>query len=99
MRRTLKRQVTKTTIKLARMEFKDGEAVSTLLPDEFMVGNVTLEQANRQMRKKHGDNVVVMALQANTDMYQMPLEDFIKYAEKVEDVEKEEVAEATTGQA
>lgn len=76
----MEREITHTTIKLAKIENKGGLPEAVQMDDEVVVGNVGLEKAQKLMKKKHGANVQVFELIPNTTKYEMPVEDFIKYA-------------------
>ena len=80
MRKTMTREVTKTTIKVAKLEMVDGEVKTIVLPDEIVIGNVRLERAQRMMNKKYGEPVTVLQVIPETIVYQMPVETFIEHA-------------------
>lgn len=83
-RRTIKREITRTVIKLGKIETENGKPEIIPLPDEEMVGNVKLEQAQREMRRRHGSNVSVFQVLPDTQTYVMDVEEFIKVARLVE---------------
>lgn len=85
------KEVTFTKIKLAKMEMVDGQLSAVTLPDEVVIGNVSLESAQRQIRKSHGQGITVFAVEPETQMYKMLVEDFLKHAELVTDGEQEEL--------
>lgn len=88
MRKTMTREVTKTTVKVAKLEMVDGEVKTVVLPDELMMGNIRLERAQREMNKKYAEPITVLQVIPETTVYEMPLEKFIEYANVKE--EKEE---------
>lgn len=88
MRKNMVREVTHTVVKLAKMEIVDGQPKAVALPDEILLGNVSIEKAQRQMRKKHGNDVTVFSVQPNTKKYRMSVEKFIEVAEEVTDDEE-----------
>jgi hypothetical protein len=84
-RKMMQREVTTTFVKVAMIEVVDGEPKMVTLPEEELVGNVSMEQAQRILNKKHGQAVTILEVFADTKKYQMPLDEFIKYAEVVEE--------------
>jgi len=80
MRKMMTKEVTKTTVKIAKMEVKDGLPVATSLEDEILLGNVSQEKAQKAITKKHGSNVTVFETTPTTDVYEMSVEEFIKNA-------------------
>lgn len=80
MRRMMTREVTKTTIKVAKLEMVEGEIKTVVLPDEIMLGNIRLERAQREMNKKYGEPVTVLQVIPETTVYEMPVETFIEHA-------------------
>lgn len=80
MRKLMTKEVTTTTLKLAKMQMVEGKPVATPLEDEVLLGNVKLEKAQSFATKKHGSGVTVFEVVANTNVYEMAVEDFIKYA-------------------
>jgi hypothetical protein len=90
MRKLLTKEVTSTRVKLAKMEMLDGQPQAKWLEDEILLGNVNLEKAQKEITKKHGQGVTVFEVTANTTVYEMPVEEFIKVAT----VKEPEVVEA-----
>lgn len=74
------KEVTKTTVKVAKMEMVEGNPQAVTLPDEILLGNVSLEKAQKDVNKKYGHPVTVFGVEADTTIYEMPVEEFIKYA-------------------
>jgi hypothetical protein len=79
-RKTMSREVTKTTAKVAVLEMEDGQPVAAELPDEIFVGKISLEQAQRLLNKKYGKPVTVFGVETDTKTYEMAVEDFIAFA-------------------
>jgi hypothetical protein len=79
-RKTMTKEVTSTNVKLAKMVMVDGSPSAETLPDEILIGNVTLENAQKHVTKKHGVGVTVFAVEPKTDVYEMSVEEFIKVA-------------------
>ena len=92
MRRMMTREVTKTTIKVAKMEMVDGQPQAVALPDKVVIGNIRLERAQREVQKEYDEPVTVLQVIPETTKYEMPVETFIEHATiKVdEEVEQED---------
>lgn len=80
MRKMMQREVTHTTIKSGVLELVNGEAKAVSLPDEVVIGNITMEKAQKIMNKKQGIPVTIFEVLPETDVYEMPIEEFIKVA-------------------
>jgi len=98
VRPTMKKEVTFTTVQVARMTMENGEPKAEKLPEEILVGNYSLERAQKELNNKtngkYKDNpVTVFGVQADTKTYKMDVAEFIKVAEVVEDQPTEETAE------
>jgi hypothetical protein len=91
MRKMMTKEVTTTTIKLAQLTMVEGQPQAVTLPDEVVLGNVSLEKAQQLVNKKIGQGVTVFSIEADTKTYEMSVEDFIKVASlKVEEPETQE---------
>jgi hypothetical protein len=91
-RKMMQREVTTTFVKVAMIEVVDGEPKMKTLPEEELVGNVSMEVAQRQLNKKYGQPVTILEVFADTKVYEMALEDFIQHASvKEEQLTIEEV--------
>ena len=80
MRRYMTKQVTKTTIRMAYMENRDGMPEAVPMDDEIIIGNVGEEKAQRMMEKEHGKAVTVFEVIPETKTYEMEVSEFIKHA-------------------
>jgi hypothetical protein len=80
MRKMMTKEVTITTVKIAKMESQNGLPKAISLPDEVMLGNVSLEQAHKHVFKKFGSSVTVFEVQPETRVYELEVEEFIKVA-------------------
>lgn len=78
-RRMMERDVTFTKVKVAKIEVKNGVQTLVTLPDEVIIGNANLEQAQRIVNKRYGEPIVVLERHANTETYELAVEDFVKY--------------------
>lgn len=91
MRKMMTKEVTSTTVKLAKIDMVDGAPQAVTLEDEVLLGNVNEEKAQKVVSKKHGQGVSVIEVQPETKVYEMPVSEFIKIATlKVEEVEQVE---------
>jgi hypothetical protein len=91
MRKMMSKEVTSTIVKMAKMEMVEGLPQAVTLPNEVMLGNVSVERAQKEATKKHGAGVTVFEVLPETTVYEMPVEDFIKLATvKVEETEEQE---------
>jgi hypothetical protein len=80
MRKMLTKEVTSTTVKVAQLQMVDGTPQAITMDDVILLGNVSLEKAQKEVEKMHGKGVTVFELEANTQTYEMPVEEFIKVA-------------------
>lgn len=81
MRKTMLKEVTKTTVTVARIvKGEDGQPVMEQLPTQVLIGNVSLEKAQKEVNKGLTIPVTVFAVEPSTEVYEMAVEDFIKYA-------------------
>ena len=90
MRRMMTREVTKTTIKVAKMEMQDGQPKAVALPDKVVIGNIRLERAQRMVQKDYDEPVTVLQVIPETTTYEMPVETFIEQATIKEDKKDQE---------
>lgn len=97
MRKTMKKEVTKTTVKIARMVVgENGLPEAQKLDDVIMIGNVSVEKAQKQVNKDFNFPVTVFGVEADTEVYEMAVEDFIKHGTLVTGTEEAEEAEEAT---
>jgi hypothetical protein len=87
MRKMMYKEVTKTTVKVAKMEIENGVPVAVSLPEVILLGNVQLERAQKIVSKQYTFPVVVVAVEAETVTYEMEVEEFIKVAKIKVDAE------------
>lgn len=84
MRKKMTKEVTKTTVKVAKMKVgENGLPVAEPLDDVIMIGNVSPEKAQKQVNKLFKDskeNVTVFGVETDTQVYEMDVEDFIQVA-------------------
>jgi hypothetical protein len=80
MRKMMTKEVTKTTVRIAKMQVDNGEVKIVKLPEEILVGNVKQEQAQKMLNKKFGEPIAILEIFAETEIYELPVEDFLKIA-------------------
>lgn len=84
VRTKMRKEVTHTVVNAKRVIVdENGNTRAEDLPEETLLGNRSKEQAQRIMQKKHGKDVVVFRVQANTNTYEMEVEKFISLADLV----------------
>jgi hypothetical protein len=83
MRKSITRTITATTIESAIVIFEKG--VPVVKPNKSITvnGEITEEKALKEVRKAYGMNSQITALNKVDDVYEISVEDFIKYAKKV----------------
>jgi len=89
MRKTMTKEVTSTLVKVAKMTMEDGLPKAVALPDETLLGNVSLEKAQKQLNKKYGEPVTVLEVHPDTKVYEMEVEKFMEHATIKEDKQEE----------
>lgn len=92
MRKMMRKEVTKTTVKVATVKSVNGKPEMQPLPDEIFLGNVSLEKAQKEVNKKYDEPVTVFEVKTDTKVYEMAVEEFVKVASvKEEDGKKDQV--------
>lgn len=84
----MQREVTKTTVKAAIMKVVDGSPVAEPIEDINLLGNVSLEKAQKEVNKLH-KGATVFNVEVDTQIYEMPVEEFIQLATIKEEVPAE----------
>ena len=79
MRKTMTKQVTRSIIKSAQMDIKDGTPVAIELDDEIVLGNYDQAKAQKYIDSKY-DKATVLNVEVERLVYEMEVEEFIKYA-------------------
>ena len=81
--KTIQREVTSTIVKFARLSVVEGVA-QVENTEKIFIGNVDQEKALKLLTKEMGSGVTVLSVEVDTQKYEMPVEDFIHMATKVE---------------
>ena len=86
MRNTITRTMATSEIHAYRMVMKEGKPEVETLPVLTIGGKATVKDAEKALRKQYGKvaPVVVSNIKVNEDVYEISVEDFMKYAKKVE---------------
>ena len=85
MRKTITKEIKKTTIEVVDITIVDGSPVSTPVDSIEVMGTITMERANAKARNIYrGKMVAVIALKEESTVYQMPLDQFLTLATIVE---------------
>ena len=87
MRKMMTKEVTSTTVQLAKIQHENGQVQAVSLPPEVLLGNVSEEKAQKLMAKKHGHGVSVVGVEPQTNTYELEVEKFIEIARLKEDAE------------
>jgi hypothetical protein len=84
MRKTICRTITATKIESANVTFEKG--IPTVTPNSPITfnGNIAEDKALKEVRKTYGNNAQITATSQSEDVYEISVEDFIKYAKKVD---------------
>ncbi|UOX39804.1 histone-like protein [Bacillus phage Chedec 11] len=88
MRKMVQREITHTKVNLARMVLKDGEVSAELLEPVTLVGNLSVEQAQREINKREEfkeQAAQVIGVEPNTQLYELPLDVFLELGTVKED--------------
>ena len=91
MRTTICRTLATSTIKIFKIKMVDNTPTIENLPDLIVSGKVTEKDAFKILREKYGKNhsITIGSIDVEENTYEISVEDFLKYATKVEKVEKE----------
>jgi hypothetical protein len=79
MKKSISRTIVTTEVKIAKLEEVDG-ALSIVESEETLLGGLSKEEVEKALVKKHGAGVTVKAIETKSDLYEMPLEEFIAKA-------------------
>lgn len=97
MRKFMTKEVTKTTVKVAQItQGENGLPVANHLEDIVLVGNVTMEKAQKEAAKRFDHPVTVFGVEPSTELYRLSVEDFLNIATLVteEEAQASEAVEA-----
>jgi hypothetical protein len=80
MRKMMTKEVTKTTIKIGKVFMKEGIPSLEQLPDVVVIGNVTMEKAQKEVNGMYDFPITVFGVQPETQVYEMDVLEFVKHA-------------------
>lgn len=91
MRNKFSRTLATSTIKAYKLVVKDGKPVAEPLDDVVIAGKASEKEALKAVQKVYGktSGVAIGSIEVAEDLYEISVEDFLKYAVKVNKVEKE----------
>lgn len=86
MRNTITRTMATSTIYAYRLAVKDGKPEVESLEPLTIGGKATMKDAEKALRKVYGKDaaLTVNKIDVAEDLYEISVEDFMKYAKKVE---------------
>lgn len=91
MRKFMTKEVTKTTVKVAKMVVgENGQPTVEPMADFVMLGNVSQEKAQKEAVKRYGQGVTVFGVEVETNKYKLAVEEFLEIATLVQEGEEEE---------
>jgi hypothetical protein len=84
MRKSIIRTITATTIESANVSFEKGAPVLAVNKPIVANGIIPADKALKAVRKAYGSSAQVTDIKAVDAVYEISVEDFIKYAKKIE---------------
>jgi hypothetical protein len=84
MRKTIVRSIVASTVKSSNVLFVKGVPTITENAPIVVSGKVDEKQALKEVRKAYGESAQVTEISAVNDVYEISVEDFMRYAKKVE---------------
>jgi hypothetical protein len=83
MRTKITRTITATTISSGNVSFKNGKPIVTPNDPITLNGIIPEDKAIKEVRKAYGATAQVTEIKSVDDVYEINVDDFIKYATKV----------------
>jgi hypothetical protein len=80
VRKMMTKEVTMTTIKAAKIVVKNGEVQAINQEPVTLLGNVSMEKAQKRCNKFFGEPMTILEVIADTITYEAPVEEFLKIA-------------------
>lgn len=94
MRKTICRTMATSTIKAFTLEMVDGLPVAKALDPVVVMGKAKEKDALKAVKDAHGVTAVTIGeIQIEEATYEISVDDFMKYAKKVEKTEETETVE------
>lgn len=95
MRKTIVRSITETTVKSAVITFVKGQPIAKENKPIVVNGVIGEDKALKEVRKAYGETAYVTEINSIDNVYEISVEDFIKYAKIVEAPTAEQQQEGT----
>ena len=89
MRKSITRTITESTINSASVQLVEGSLQTTANDPIIVSGVIDENKALKKVQKTYGVNSVLTSITKEDATYEISVEDFIKYATKVEAEEDE----------
>jgi hypothetical protein len=93
MRKLMTKEVTSTIVKVAKIDIVEGQPQAVELEPITLLVNVDLEKAQKIVSKAKGPTVTVLSVEADTQVYELEVTEFLKVARLRVDEETEAVSE------
>lgn len=84
MRNTIKKEIFYTTCRVAEMQVIDEKPTVVERDPERFIGKVSHANIARNLKKMYGKTLVPYDIQTESETYELSIEDFMKYATKIE---------------
>ncbi|HWI49887.1 MAG TPA: hypothetical protein VNU45_16870 [Rummeliibacillus sp.] len=86
----MQREVTSTNVEYAQLKVVEGQP-EVSKETKVLVGNVDAEKALKILTKELGSGVTILSTEVDSQIYEMPVDDFIQMATIKEVKEKPEI--------
>lgn len=92
MRKTIVRTMATSEITAFKLAMIDGQPVATPLEPVTVMGEANEKEATKAIKERYGKNslITIGEIKVTKDTYEISVEDFLKYAKKVEAKTSEE---------
>lgn len=88
----MQREVTSTKVEYALLKVVEGQPEVTK-NSKVLVGNIDQEKALKLLAKEMGSGVTVLSVEADTQVYEMPVDEFIQLA-SIKEVKEDQESQA-----
>lgn len=91
MRNTITRTMSTSVIHGCMLVMNEGKSEVKTLDPVTIGGKATVKDAEKALKKIHGKDapITVTNIEVNEDVYEISVEDFMKYAKKVDKAQKD----------
>lgn len=80
MRKMMAKEITVSTIKIAKMEMVNGIPEAKVMESHTMLGTISMEKAQREIEKLYGKGVMVFQVVPEKQVFEMEVTEFLKLA-------------------